>query len=125
MQSRLPAFGLLAFAPLRSPDLVSPALAASPFDGRWSVSIVTEKGDCDRGYRYDIRIEDGRLVYDGEGGFSFSGAVAPSGAVTVTVGRGSQHASGAGRLAARNGSGTWRGRSSAGECAGRWDAERR
>lgn len=116
---------LLAFALLASPALASPAFAATPFDGRWSVSIVTEQGDCDRGYRYDVRIENGRLSYDGEGGFSFSGAVAADGAVRVAVSKGSQSANGAGRLSARSGSGTWRGRSSAGECSGRWDAERR
>jgi hypothetical protein len=116
---------LLTFILLTASGLVAPAPAATPFDGRWSVSIVTERGDCDRGYRFDVRIENGRLVYDGEGGFDFSGTVAPNGAVTVTVGKGSQSASGSGRLAARSGSGTWLGRSPSGACAGRWDAERR
>lgn len=116
---------LLALAVMASPALAFPGLAATPFDGRWSVSIVTEKGDCDRGYRYEVRVENGRLSYDGEGDFSISGAVAADGAVRVAVSKGGQSASGVGRLSARSGSGTWRGRSSAGECAGRWDAERR
>ncbi|MGE0565431.1 MAG: hypothetical protein AB7O50_13040 [Pseudolabrys sp.] len=105
--------------------LAAPALAATGFDGRWSVSIVTEKGDCDRGYRYDFRIENGRLLYDGDGSFELSGAVATSGAVNVSISKGGQSASGSGRLSARSGSGTWRGRSSSGECVGRWEAERR
>ena len=33
--------------------------AAPRYDGLWSVSIVTEKGDCDRGYRYPVRINHG------------------------------------------------------------------
>ena len=101
------------------------AHAAAGFDGRWSVSIVTETGDCDRGYRYDIRIENGRLRYDGDGSFEFSGKVMPNGAVSVAVSKGSRSASGRGRLTARAGSGTWRGRASGGDCAGRWVAERR
>jgi hypothetical protein len=36
--------------------------AAPRYDGLWCVSIVTEKGDCDRGYRYPIRISNGQLA---------------------------------------------------------------
>ncbi|MGB6965319.1 MAG: hypothetical protein WBD90_12715, partial [Xanthobacteraceae bacterium] len=36
--------------------------AAPRYDGLWSVSIVTEKGDCDRGYRCPIRISNGQLA---------------------------------------------------------------
>ena len=39
--------------------------AAPRYDGLWSVSIVTEKGDCDRGYRYLIRISKGVLANGG------------------------------------------------------------
>jgi hypothetical protein len=34
----------------------SASFAVPRYDGLWSVSIVTEKGDCDRGYRYPVRI---------------------------------------------------------------------
>ncbi len=40
---------------------VTPTRALPAFDGLWSVLIVTEKGDCDRGYRYPIRIARGAL----------------------------------------------------------------
>ena len=36
------------------------------YDGLWSVLIVTEKGDCDRGYRYPIRITLGTLSNGGD-----------------------------------------------------------
>ena len=51
-----------------------PADAATLFDGRWSVSIVTEAGDtCDRAYRYALRITDGNITYD-DPSFDVSGA---------------------------------------------------
>src|ERR1700751_5912165 len=98
------------------------ANAGSPrYDGMWSVSIVTEKGDCDRGYRYPIRISNGVLVNGGNDPFTISGKVAPSGAITVTVSSGSKTATGSGHLAGNSGEGLWHG----GACSGTWTAERR
>jgi len=91
------------------------------YDGVWSVSIVTEKGTCDRGYRYPIRIENGVLANAGDAAFTITGKVAPTGSITVTVSHGSSSASGSGRLAGSIGEGSWRG----GECSGTWTAERR
>lgn len=99
--------------------------ARSTFDGEWSVSIVTESGACDRGYRYRVRIIDGQLQYAGEGSFQVSGRVQNTGAVSVTVSRGGDRATGAGKLSKDEGSGTWSGRSSSGACSGTWTAERR
>jgi hypothetical protein len=96
--------------------------AATPrYDGVWSVSIVTEKGDCDRGYRYPIRIVHGLLANGGSDPFTISGKVAPSGAITVTVSHGDKSATGSGRLAGNSGEGFWSG----GACSGTWTAERR
>ena len=96
--------------------------AAGPgYDGLWSVSIVTEKGDCDRGYRYPVRISHGTLVNGGSDPFTITGHVAPSGAITVTVSHGDKSASGFGRLAGDAGEGSWKG----GSCSGTWSAERR
>ena len=77
------------------------------FDGQWSVLIVTEKGRCDRAYRYPVRIENGTVGYAGTASFNISGAVGNNGAVTVTVSRGSQSATGTGRMSATDGTGTW------------------
>ena len=41
------------------------ALAKPSFDGGWSVLIVTEKGTCDRAYRYPVKIENGSVGYAG------------------------------------------------------------
>jgi hypothetical protein len=96
--------------------------AAPPrYDGVWSVSIVTEKGDCDRGYRYPIRISHGTLANGGSDPFTISGKVAPSGSITVTVSHGDKSATGKGRLAGNSGEGYWTG----GACSGTWTAERR
>jgi hypothetical protein len=91
------------------------------FDGSWSVLIVTEKGDCDRAYRYPIRISGGTLENAGSASFDISGKVANNGAITVKVSHGSKSASGSGRLSATDGFGSWSG----GSCAGTWQAERR
>jgi hypothetical protein len=104
--------------------LTSVAAATNPgprYDGVWSVSIVTEKGDCDRGYRYPIRIANGVLANGGNDPFTISGKVGPSGAITVTVSSGSKSATGSGHLAGNSGEGLWHG----GACSGTWTAERR
>jgi hypothetical protein len=90
-------------------------------DGLWSVSIVTEKGDCDRGYRYPIRITNGVLSNPGDQVFTITGKVVPSGAIVVTVSAGNKSATGTGRLAGDIGAGSWNG----GACSGSWTAEKR
>ena len=94
---------------------------AANYDGTWSVLIVTEKGGCDRAYRYPVRISRGSVGYAGEASFNVTGRVIAGGAVTVTVSRGSQSATGTGRLDGNGGGGSWRG----GECSGYWTAEKR
>ena len=101
------------------------AHAQSNFDGTWSVLIVTEAGECDRAYRYGIRIERGQIIYNGDAGVTFQGRVESNGQLAATVRRGEQHASGSGRLSGNRGAGTWKGQSSTGACSGRWEAERR
>ena len=101
----------------------APAKAAAAFDGQWSVLIVTEKGDCDRGYRYPVQISKGSVGYSGQAAFSVSGRVNDSGVITVTVSRGEQSARGTGQLAGNRGSGAWK--TGGGECSGTWTAERR
>jgi hypothetical protein len=97
------------------------SFAGPAYDGSWSVLVHTEKGDCDPGYRYPIRIENGHLVNAGDSAFTITGAVAPTGAITVTVAAGGKSASGSGRLAGNGGGGSWSG----GACSGSWTAERR
>ena len=100
------------------------ALARGPYDGTWSVLIVTDSGTCDRAYRYALRIADGRVFYD-DPSFNVSGHVDARGNVSVGVSAGDQYANGSGRLSGDYGDGHWSGHSSTSACSGHWEAERR
>jgi len=122
-----PATALTALAMLATmavPAGSAPMSASkASFDGGWSVLIVTEKGTCDRAYRYPIKIQNGMVDYAGSASFNVSGQVGANGAVTVKVSRGSQSATGTGSMSATDGAGTWI--AGSGECSGIWTAERR
>jgi hypothetical protein len=101
------------------------AAAQRGFDGQWSVLIVTERGDCDRAYRYGVTIRGGNVYYDG-GMVNMTGRVASNGAVRVRVSSGgSAVADGSGRLSRNAGHGSWSGQSGNSGCSGYWTAERR
>lgn len=102
-----------------------PAAARTPYDGNWSVLIITNTGPCDRAYRYGLRIDNGSVIYEGSAPVNVAGRVANNGLVNVRVWAGSQGASGSGRLSRTAGGGQWRGTGSMGNCAGTWQAERR
>jgi hypothetical protein len=101
----------------------SPAALAAVHDGIWRVLIITEKGECDRGYRYEVKVANGRISYAGDGGIDMAGTVTPDGALKVSIKAGEKGASGTGRLSSRTGAGVWRGIGTSGSCAGRWEAE--
>jgi hypothetical protein len=99
--------------------------AQTRYDGRWSVLIITDKGACDRAYRYSVRIERGQIVYGGEAGVQFTGRVDGRGRLRARISRGQSSAQGSGRMSKDSGAGTWNGRSPTTQCSGRWEAERR
>ncbi len=118
------ALSLAGFA-LAMPLLTAPAAQArTPYDGAWSVLIVTDAGTCDRAYRYALRIENGRVYYD-DPSFNVSGQVDGRGRVSVRLSAAGQQASGSGRLSGSYGNGRWSGRSSTSQCSGHWEASRR
>jgi len=100
------------------------AQARMPYDGLWSVSIITDAGTCDRGYRYAVHIVDGRVTYD-DPNFDIHGEVNARGQVTVTIRAGQNEANGSGRLSGDYGEGSWSGSSPTARCSGHWEAERR
>ena len=114
----LAAITLLAAAPASAP-----ASARSNYDGQWSVLIVTQKGTCDRAYRYPVKIDNGSVGYAGDASFTVSGKVGENGTVTVKVARGGQSANGQGKLSSKDGAGMWT--AGSGDCSGTWTAERR
>jgi hypothetical protein len=103
------------------PLVASAPARAAEFDGRWSVLVITEKGDCDPGYRYEVMVGQGQVNYAGDAAIGMDGTIAPNGNVKVSVGRHGEHTTGIGRLSSNAGVGTWR----SDACAGRWEAERR
>ena len=100
------------------------AMAQQQFNGSWSVEVVTERGECDRAYRYPVAIRNGLVRYAGSEGFDISGRVAANGALTGSIAYGSNRVNATGRLSGTSGSGTW---TAAGgrNCSGRWNAEKR
>jgi hypothetical protein len=115
-------FGLAAMTAFLAPTSAS---ARTPYDGKWSVLILTKNGPCDAAYRYGLSVRDGQVFYEGSASVNVSGRVGRNGAVSVRVSAGSQGANGSGRLGKSTGSGNWKGVGSMGTCAGVWSAERR
>jgi phage tail sheath gpL-like len=101
-----------------------PSAASAVHDGAWSVLIITEKGDCDRAYRYALKVADGQVRYDGNASVNMAGTVTPTGVVQVSIKMGGKGANGSGHLTASNGVGTWHGIGGTNACSGRWEAER-
>ena len=116
--------GALSIGPRGVGPVVAPAMAGTPYDGTWSVSIITDAGDCDRGFRYAVLIVDGRLVYN-DPNFDVFGEVDRHGRVVVRIRAGESEANGTGRLSGNYGDGEWSGRSPTMSCSGHWEAERR
>ena len=112
--------GILGAASVLAP---SPGSARTPFDGNWSVVLVTDQGDCDRAYRYGLQIINGQVVYGGDPSVQISGRVAQNGSVRVNLLYGDQAGSAVGRLSQTGGGGNWS--SPTLGCAGRWSAQRR
>jgi hypothetical protein len=113
--------GAFALAVVGMLGSAAPATSAPSFDGLWSVVIVTQKGTCDRAYRYPVRIVGGKVVNAGDSPVTISGKVVDTGQIMVKVSHGSKSATGNGKLSGTNGGGSWSGA----ECSGTWEAERR
>jgi hypothetical protein len=114
-KSRVSA-GLVAGALVTSAGI---APVAASFDGAWTVSIITTKGECDQGMALPIKISSGRVAST-VSEVGVVGRVAEHGGITVTVIQGIKRAFGIGKLADASGSGTWRG----GPCSGTWTASK-
>ena len=117
------SIALAAAAATAAAVALAPAsgIAKPRYDGVWSVSIVTKKGDCIASYRYPMKIANGVLGNGGDLALDISGKVSDDGAVRVLVSHGDSRAIGSGKLSANIGSGSWKTTS----CSGSWTAERR
>ena len=120
MISKFARAGILVFA--ITVPVCSVAAAHTAYDGRWSLSIVTQRGGCDPSYNFPVEISNGNVSFPGL--VRAKGHVAPGGSVRVSVAVPGKSASGSGRLSLGSGSGRWTGKSGEARCSGTWTAQR-
>jgi hypothetical protein len=99
---------------------VNGAAAGSAFDGKWSVTAVTQQGGCDPTYNFTVQIAAGLITLPEFAGFS--GHVEDSGSVQASVSTSANQVTASGNLARPAGHGQWHSRSKDGTCAGYWTA---
>ena len=104
----------MAFAPA--------AQARSAYDGSWDLLFVTKRGACDSSYSFTVNVTNGIVTHPNL--VRFRGRVAKSGSVRASVTVQDKYASGAGKLSASSGRGTWSGHSGTERCSGYWTAQR-
>lgn len=95
----------------------APAVAQTPYDGLWNVTIVTKSGACEPSTRYPLTVTDGKVS---AAGAEVSGSVGRAGLVRVSIGGAYAN----GQLSGNAGSGKWNGASGGVPCSGRWEASR-
>ena len=86
--------------------VVDPALARSPYDGAWSVTVMTRGGACEPSRATACRFPT-EWSWPATAGRPCKDESPPGGAVSVAVQAGGQSASGSGHLNRARGSGVW------------------
>ncbi|MBV9560236.1 MAG: hypothetical protein JOY90_07215 [Bradyrhizobium sp.] len=95
----------------------APALAQSPYDGTWNVTIVTKSGSCEPTASSTLLVTDGKIS---AAGANVSGSIGREGLVRVSI----NGAYANGQVSGNAGSGKWNGASAGIPCSGRWEAVR-
>jgi hypothetical protein len=95
----------------------APSLAQTPYDGLWSVTVVTKSGSCEPQTRSTLTITDGKVS---AAGADVTGSIGHEGVVRVSIGGAYAN----GQLSGNAGSGKWNGASAGIPCSGRWEASR-
>jgi hypothetical protein len=98
------------------------AAARTIYDGSWNLTIVTQRGACDRTYNFQVNINNGIVSHPNL--VRLRGRVAPGGTVRVSVEAGGKFASGSGKLTRSAGRGRWAGHSGGDRCSGYWYAQK-
>jgi len=129
MGTRMTGIRIRAFALLTAFAIISfaPSAIAAPFDGTWSMLVVTTNGHCGK-IPVGLGISHGR-IHSTRGSFVFhpiklSGQVSASGQVRMKAVAGPRIANGTGRFNRSQGAGTWSGTGPSGVCSGVWSASR-
>lgn len=105
------------FASAVTAAVAAPAMAQTPYDGLWSVTIVTKSGSCEPSARSTLTVADGKVS---AAGADVSGSIGREGVVRVSI----NGAYANGQLSGNAGSGKWNGASAGIPCSGRWEASR-
>jgi type 1 fimbria pilin len=95
----------------------APAFAQQPYDGTWSVTIVTKSGSCEPSASSTLTVAEGKIS---AAGANVSGSIGREGLVRVSI----NGAYANGQLSGNAGSGKWNGASAGIPCSGRWQASR-
>src|ERR1700688_259746 len=95
----------------------TPAMAQTPYDGLWSVTVVTKSGTCEPQTRSTLTITDGKVS---AAGADVTGSIGREGVVKVSIGGAYAN----GQLSGNSGSGKWNGASAGIPCSGRGEASR-
>ena len=114
---RLNRSSIILFASAISVAVAAPAMAQTPYDGLWSVTIVTKTGSCEPSARSTLSVADGKVS---AAGADVSGSIGREGVVRVSI----NGAYANGQLSGNAGSGKWNGASAGIPCSGRWEASR-
>jgi hypothetical protein len=95
----------------------APAIAQTPYDGLWNVTVVTKSGSCEPQTSSTLTISDGKVS---AAGADVTGSIGREGIVKVSIGGAYAN----GQLNGNAGSGKWNGASAGIPCSGRWEASR-
>jgi type 1 fimbria pilin len=95
----------------------APAVAQTPYDGLWNVTIVTKAGSCEPATHSTLTVADGKVT---AAGAEVTGSIGREGLVRVSI----NGAYANGQLSGNAGSGKWNGASAGVPCSGRWQASR-
>src|SRR6201985_3640076 len=98
-------------------SLMTPAVSQQPYDGTWSVTIVTKSGGCEPTASSTLTVTEGKIS---AAGANVSGSIGREGLVRVSI----NGAYANGQLSGNAGSGKWNGASAGIPCSGRWQATR-
>ena len=93
------------------------ATANHPYDGNWSVTVMTRNGSCEPTTRASLMVTEGKVS---AAGAAISGTIGREGLVRVSI----NGAYANGQLSGNSGSGKWNGASAGVPCSGRWEASR-
>jgi hypothetical protein len=113
--SRIHSLLFVSFVASAAAVVSAPAVAQSPYDGLWQVTVVTKTGSCDAQTTASVNVADGKIS-----GGPVSGTVGSGGLVKVSI----NGAYANGQLSGNSGSGKWNGASAGVACSGRWEASR-